>query len=102
LVLKNLFWWLYLRNQAHPDEYVHKNLDQLEWEKFYFHKFYNGTFKAGTFKGLDITLGNIQSNTYFGILIRLIQNIDSGKFVEGSCIVLKKFNLMTIIVLVKF
>lgn len=76
---------MYLRNEEHPDEYVHKHKDQLEYEKFYFHKFHNGTYKSGTFKGLDITIGNANTNTYFGILIRSIQHIKSGEFIEGSC-----------------
>jgi hypothetical protein len=91
---------MYLRNDSHPDEYVHKNIDQLAWEKFYFHKFSNGTFKAGTFKGLDICLGDTETNTYFGILIRSIQNINTGEFTEGSCNcvnkILEQFNVSNV------
>lgn len=76
---------MYLRNDNHPDEYVHKNNDQLGFGIFYFHKYKNGTYKSGTCKGLDISMGDEKTNTYFGILIRSIQNIQSGEFVEGSC-----------------
>ena len=78
----------YYYNETHKDEYVHKSLDQKQYGKFYFHKFHNGTFKAGTFKGLDIVLG--RSNTYFGVLIRSIKNIDTSEFIEGSCNVANK------------
>lgn len=78
----------YYHNKTHLDEYVHQSPDQKKYGKFYFHKFHNGTFKAGTFKGLDITLGN--ENTYFGILIRSIENINTNEFTEGSCNVTNK------------
>src|SRR5438309_9171063 len=71
---------MYLHSSDHPD---HCHSDQMENSKFYFHKFKNGTFKAGTFKGLDIVYG--RENVYFGILIRSIEQLDTGKFVEGSC-----------------
>ncbi len=73
----------YYYNEEHKDEYVHKDSEQKSWSKFYFHKFRNGTFKAGTFKGIDITLGN--KNTYFGILIRSVQDVKTKEFIEGSC-----------------
>lgn len=74
---------MYYYNDTHKDEYVHKSHDQKGYEKFYFHKYHNGTFKSGTFKGLDIALGN--ANTYFGILIRSLKNVETGEFTEGSC-----------------
>lgn len=76
---------MYLKNQFHPDNYVHSNIDQQSWEKFYFHKYSNGTIKSGTWKGLDITLGNTETNTYFGILIRSIYDESNGEFIEGPC-----------------
>lgn len=78
----------YYHNETHLDEYVHQSPDQKQYGKFYFHKFHNGTYKAGTFKGLDITLGN--ENTYFGILIRSIKNMETNEFTEGSCNVANK------------
>ena len=56
----------YLHNDNHLDTYVHCDADQLLYKKFYFHKFKTGTYKAGTFKGLDITLGDENSNAYLG------------------------------------
>ena len=78
----------YYYDTTHPDEYVHQSSDQKQYGKYYFHKFHNGTFKAGTFKGLDIILGN--HDTYFGILVRSIKNIESDEFTEGSCNVANK------------
>ena len=74
---------MYLKSSTHLDRYVHGHSDQKNFGHFYFHKFPNGTLKAGTFKGVDLALGN--ANTYFGVLIRSIQNVDTGEFTEGSC-----------------
>jgi len=74
---------MYYKNKNHPDDYVHGILDQKSHEKFYFHKYRNGTYKSGTYKGVDIALGN--KTTYFGVLIRSIQNLETGIFTEGSC-----------------
>lgn len=73
----------YYWTETHKDNYVHRITDQKSHSKFYFHKYHNGTFKSGTYKGLDICLGN--ANTYFGVLIRSIQNLETGEFTEGSC-----------------
>jgi hypothetical protein len=75
----------YLRNNNHPDMYVHANPEQLLTYKYYFHRFGNGTYKAGTFKGMDIVFGNADSNTYFGILIRAILNTETDVLIEGPC-----------------
>lgn len=75
----------YLRNHLHPDMYVHANAEQLLTYKYYFHKFGTGTYKAGTFKGMDIVFGDIESNTYFGILIRAILNTATDVLIEGPC-----------------
>jgi hypothetical protein len=80
----------YLRSNNHPDDYVHCDPDQLLFKKFYFHKFKTGTYKAGTFKGMDITLGDADSDTYFGILIRAIYDIKSKQMIEGPCNVVNK------------
>jgi len=75
----------YLHNENHPDTYVHCNQDQLLHKCFYFHKFGNGTYKGGTFKGMDITFGDESSDTYFGILIRAIYDIEEKQMIEGPC-----------------
>lgn len=75
----------YLNNAHHPDLYVHSNPDQLLLNKFYFHKFKNGTYKSGTFKGLDLTFGDNESKTYFGILIRAVLNTQTDQLIEGPC-----------------
>jgi 3-methyladenine DNA glycosylase Mpg len=89
---------IYYRNDAHKDEYVHKTPDQKSHGKFYFHKYPNQTFKSGTYKGIDIALGN--GDTYFGILIRSVKNLETGQFTEGSCNcvnqLLKSFNVDTV------
>ena len=75
----------YYHDTTHLDEYTHKNDNQLEYEKIYFHKLKTGTYKAGTFKGMDIALGNRETNKYFGVLIRSIYDIESKKLIEGPC-----------------
>ncbi len=90
----------YLYCDGHRDEYSHRNPDQLLFEMFYFHRFKNGTFKAGTFKGLDISLGDFERNTFFGILIRSLLDLDTLEFIEGSCncvnAILHEFNVNTV------
>lgn len=75
----------YLRNANHKDMYVHADPEQLLKYKYYFHRFGNGTYKGGTFKGMDIVLGNENSDTYFGVLIRAILNTETDILIEGPC-----------------
>lgn len=87
LVVKNKMFRLceiefYYRNNEHNDEYVHGMPEQKKFEGFYFHK-KGQSYKSGTFKGLDITFGN--DDTYFGVLIRSMLEIDTDNFIEGPC-----------------
>jgi len=75
----------YLKSEIHPDPYTHCNADQLKYGTYYFHRHPNGTYKSGTFKGMDITLGDEVSGSYFGILIRAVYNIQTEEFIEGPC-----------------
>ncbi len=77
---------MYYRNDNHKDDYTHCDPMQLEFNKFYPHRFKNGTYKSGTYKCMDIAYGNKETNTYFGILIRSIKNIDTNEFFTGPCI----------------
>ena len=73
----------YYYSDDHLDEYVHKDKDQLENGKIYFHK-KGGNYKSGTFKGMDLVLSQGKDN-YFGILIRAIYDIDEDNFISGPC-----------------
>lgn len=75
----------YLKCTGHNDPYTHCDPDQLLMHSFYFHKFKTGTYKAGTFKGLDLTFGDAKTKSYFGILIRSIENMISNDITEGPC-----------------
>jgi len=76
----------YYRDNNHMDEYTHKNDEQLEYEKIYFHKMQNGfTYKGGTFKGMDISLGDKINKKYYGVLIRSMYNAEKDEFIEGPC-----------------
>lgn len=90
----------YLKCNSHNDSYTHCNTDQLLMHTFYFHKFNTGTYKAGTFKGMDIIFGDKKTNSYFGILLRSIQNMANDEIIEGPCNVvnriLKEYNLNSI------
>lgn len=79
----------YLHDKEHPDIYAHRDTDQLQYGGFYFHKFKNGTFKNGTFRGMDISLGNIETTKYCGILIRAIMNPENI-IIEGPCLTVNK------------
>jgi 3-methyladenine DNA glycosylase Mpg len=72
----------YLYSEDHPDSYVHCHEDQLKYGFWYFHKT-GKSYKGGTFKGLDLCLG--EEDTYFGILIRSIYDIQEEKLIEGPC-----------------
>jgi hypothetical protein len=74
----------YYCGDGHRDEYTHCSEEQNQFGKFYFHKYQNGTYKSGTYKGLDITLSP-NKDTYFGVLIRSIKNMDNYDFIEGPC-----------------
>lgn len=90
----------YYCDNDHKDDYTHCSDDQLDFGIFYFHKYKNGTYKSGTYKGLDLTFGNREKNTYFGILIRSIMDLDSNEFTEGPCKcvnkILEQFNFTTV------
>ena len=88
---------MYYCGEDHMDEYTHCDKMQLENGKFYAHRFKNGTYKSGTYKCMDIAYGNKVKNIYFGILIRSIEDIDSGEFYCGPCVsvneLLKQYNV---------
>jgi 3-methyladenine DNA glycosylase Mpg len=73
----------YLRSRGHNDMYVHADEEQKFSHKYYFHRFRNGSYKGGTFKGLDLVFGD--EDTYFGILIRSILNLETDELVCGPC-----------------
>jgi hypothetical protein len=73
----------YIYNDEHKDEYVHRSSEQQTMNKFYFHKYNNGSFKSGTWKGVDLCFG--EENKYYGVLIRSIVELDTGKNIEGPC-----------------
>ncbi len=58
--------------------------------RFYAHRFKNGTYKVGTYKCMDIVYGNKKKNIYFGILIRSIEDIETGEFYCGPCVSVNK------------
>ncbi len=77
-------------SESHQDLYVHCDKEQLSNETFYFHRIHGKGFKEGTFKGMDITFGNLERKEYGGLLVRSIMNIDSGKIIEGPCLVVQE------------
>jgi len=81
---------MYYCGKDHMDEYTHCNAMQLENGKFYAHKFGSGTYKVGTYKCMDIVYGNKKKNIYFGILIRSIEDIETGEFYCGPCVSVNK------------
>lgn len=81
---------MYYHNKDHPDEYTHKHVKQLDYNSFYPHQYKTGSYKARTYKCLDFCLGNKNTNTYFGILIRSIKNINTNEFFCGPCVCVKE------------
>jgi hypothetical protein len=80
----------YLHCECHPDHYAHRDVDQLQYSGFYFHKHQNNTYKNGTRRGMDLSLGNIESKKYCGILIRSLLNLSTGILTEGPCLCVNK------------
>ena len=72
----------YLYSDTHKDEYTHKSEIQKTKNKWYFHT-RGASYREGTFKGMDMTWGN--SKQYLGVLIRSMENILTGEFIEGPC-----------------
>jgi hypothetical protein len=60
----------YLKSQTHPDKYTHGHVQQKKPGCWYFHG-----------SGVDITFGD--ENSYGGILIRAIYDIDNTKYTYG-------------------
>ena len=80
-IIREIEFYYYAEN--HTDFYCHKSNRQLNKSTFYFHRFKDPEkYLRLRQKGIDITFGN-QKNTYGGILIRAIQNIDSGDVFTG-------------------
>lgn len=75
----------YLKCDSHSDPYTHCLEDQQKLHTFYFHKFKNGTYKSGTFKGMDLVFGSKEDNAYFGILVRSVQDMQTGEIIQGPC-----------------
>lgn len=81
-----------------PDPYIHGDSRQTVPGKWYFHRQSGGGYKGGTFKGLDITFrcGSSNSNNHHGwILIRSIQNSETGTRIEGPCNVVDEILKLT-------
>ncbi|CAF0909738.1 unnamed protein product [Rotaria sordida] len=74
----------------HPDTFAHRHPLQQHHSNWYFHR--QGTsltagYKAGSYKGLDLTFSSLNDLSYGGILIRSIENKQTGQIYEGSCLV---------------
>lgn len=81
----------YIYSKKFPDIYTHKNSKQKRTFSWYFHQMTEkeGSYKNGSFKGLDITMGS--NGEYTGIIIRSVQNIQTGERLDGPCICVNKF-----------
>ncbi|CAF0770740.1 unnamed protein product [Didymodactylos carnosus] len=80
----------YYYSQKHLDPFTHQHSEQKKFPNWYFHrsgKSLTASWKNGTYKGLDLTFGNGDDETYGGILIRSIQNKQTNEIFEGSCLV---------------
>ncbi len=74
----------FYNKEFHPDTYAHKNKRQLKFGEWYFHRYTDiEPFLNSNRNGLDITFGNEQKGIYGGILIRKIQNTETGDLIVG-------------------
>lgn len=83
---------VYATNTEHPDPFTHCHPDQLLDRCWYFHRSSrssNAAHREGTYKGLDLTLGSIDSQLYLGVLIRSVATA-SGTVINGPCLVVEE------------
>jgi len=78
----------YLCYPLHPDIFTHQDELQRSCACWYFHRQSGGSYKSGSYKGLDITFG--PNDAFGGILIRAIEDLTSGDYVDGPCLVVNK------------
>lgn len=73
----------------HYDTYAHSNQyktvqRQGQFGEWYFHRYKSAdTYAKQKFRGLDISFGNKEFKNFGGILIRLIQQIDTTRQIDG-------------------
>lgn len=82
----------YFNNQLdHDDPFTHENIRQGIFGQWYFHRFKNvEPYQSLRRKGLDITFGSMQHQTFGGILIRKIQNLQSNIEIQGVGILVQE------------
>jgi hypothetical protein len=72
----------YFKGHRHDDKFTHCDSMQRRFGAWYFHRT-GGEYRSGTYKGLDIAFGDGQA--FAGILIRGIEAMDDGKYIDGPC-----------------
>lgn len=74
----------YHTGRGHLDPFVHGMRSQDQSGTWYFHQTLNGGIKGGSRKGLDISIGNPESGSQGGILLRAMLSISNpGDYVYG-------------------
>ena len=68
----------------HDDCFTHSDKKQLEYGKLYFHRYGSG-LRKGNYKGMDIVFGNENENTFVGVLIRGISDLQNEFSINGPC-----------------
>ncbi|MBX7242994.1 MAG: hypothetical protein K1X92_14725 [Bacteroidia bacterium] len=81
----------YFYSDAHPDSYTHRNPRQALNGLWYFHRLKNPEkYRNLKQKGLDITIGNIGTASFGGILIRKISRFPEGESYNGPALIINK------------
>lgn len=73
----------YFTDETHNDPFTHCSSIQESTGVWYFHRQGSG-YKGGTYKGLDVAIGR-GADAPGGILIRSIEDLDSGELFCGPC-----------------
>jgi hypothetical protein len=83
----------YLKHDLHLDYFTHCDSMQQSNCDWYIHRT-GGSYRSGTFKGIDITFGSYAKEVFGGILIRTIENLETGEVFEGPCVCVDRFMMV--------
>ncbi|KAJ8654473.1 hypothetical protein O0I10_009914 [Lichtheimia ornata] len=84
----------YLNAPGHPDPFVHAHPFQKRSGYWFFHRAgMSSTLRNGSRKGVDITVGKAINNSTGGLLIRAVEDKETGRVIEGPSLLVDEILL---------